>query len=452
MKAYHRRRRPIAGRLGNASIRLWESLEDGSLLAGGVDVGRIVAVAGAPVYIYDAEVMRGRYAVLRKALPSWVNILYSVKANPNLAVVRLFKKEGAGAEVSSLHELMTAIEAKVPRGMISFAGPGKSDEEINLAVSSRIGIINVESATELDRVFKAAKALGKKPSVAIRLNLEYQKGKTGSGHVMAGGASKLGADPDQAEDLALKASGSPLVDFLGFHLFPGTGILDAETLGGAYQALARFALEFAGRKRIPIKYINFGGGLGVPYKDEEDPLDITSVGRAVKGACSGLQKSRWFSGAAYFMEPGRYLAGPGGVYVCSIRDIKTSGGKTFVITDGGIHHALIPIVMNKWFPTAMVERMNEPHNVKVTVAGPLCATPDQFSRDVFLPAPRLGDLVGVFNSGAYGYSASMLGFLSHTAPAEVLADRGRVFLIRGRTAPSMGILKRIRVLGRRHSH
>ena len=406
---------------------------------------RIVRAAGSPAYIYDAEVMRRQYRRLGKALPKSFRLFYSIKANPNLSVVKVFKKLGAGAEVASAHELMTVLKAGVSRGAIAYAGPGKTDAEIELAVTSRIGAINVESATEFERIVAAAERTREKANVAIRLNLDYYHDDGAGGHVMAGGARKFGVDPDMAEKLAIRAVKEKWVRLVGFHLFPGTGIMNPQILAGSYKALADYALRLAEKHQTRISYLNFGGGLGIPYKDGEPELDIHATTAVLKDTAKELRRSKWFKETMFVMEPGRYLVGPSGVYISSVIDVKTSRGKTYVITDGGIHHALIPIVMNKSFPTALVNRMGEKADTVVRVGGPLCATPDQFSREVMLPAPKIGDLLGIFNSGAYGYSASMLGFLSHTAPAEALVDDGRVYIIRERQAPVMGAKKRLKI-------
>ncbi|MDH4183911.1 MAG: alanine racemase [Nitrospinota bacterium] len=416
-----------------------------SLLADGVAVERIVAKTGSPVYVYDASVMARQFGALAGAVPRGFRIFYSIKANPNLAVVKIFRELGCGAEVASAHELMTALAAGVPKADIIYAGPGKSPQEIELAVQDGIGAINAESATEVERIIATAEALGKKANVAIRINLDYTHDDGEGGHVMAGGPRKFGVDAEAAPALARRLIEAGHTRFVGFHLFPGTGIMDPRILQGAHTALARFCLKMAEELQTPIKYVNFGGGLGIPYRDGEPELDIAQVGAALGQAADLLRQSPWFSGARFIMEPGRYLVGPSGVYVSTITDVKVSRGKTYAVTDGGIHHALIPIVMNKNYPTALVNRMDEPPQTQVRVGGPLCATPDQFSRDVTLPTPRLGDLVGIFNSGAYGLTAGMNAFLSHPTPAEALVDNRRVYLIRPRQAPQMGIKERIRL-------
>jgi len=408
-------------------------------------VDRIVRAAGSPVYIYDVQIMRSQYARLARALPRGFRIFYSVKANPNLSVIKVFKKLGAGAEVASGHELSAAMTAGVSRASMAYAGPGKTEEEIAQAVQSGLAAINVESATELERVILAARRFRKKANVAFRLNLDYTHDDGEGGHVMAGGPRKFGVDPELAEELTKRAIEEKMIRFVGYHLFPGTGILKPGVLAGAHKALAEYALRLAESLQTPIGYLNFGGGLGIPYKDGEPELDVKAVGAGLKGAVKGLRRSRWFRQTMFVMEPGRYLAGPSGVYVSTVIDVKASRGKTYLVTDGGIHHALTPIVMNKNFPTALVNRMGEKADTIVRVGGPLCATPDQFSREVALPAPRIGDLLGIFNSGAYGYSASMLAFLSHTTPAEALVDNGRAYIIRERRAPEMGVRKKLKV-------
>jgi len=273
------------------------------------------------------------------------------------------------------------------------------------------------------------------------VNVEAATGE-GAGEIMTGGARKFGTDSSRLAPLVKRALASRQINLLGFHCYAGTGIRDAKRLVAAYEAFARWAEAFARRNKVSVRVLNFGGGLGVPYADDESELDTKALGAALAAIHARLSRSPYFDKVRFILEPGRHLTGPAGVYVMRVTDMKVSHGKRYVITDGGIHHALLPIVMNKRYPTALVNKMNRRAAGWYTIAGPLCAAADQFSREVSLPRPRIGDYVGVFNSGAYGYSAGMLAFLSHPAPAEVLALGGAAFLIRERRAPDMGIAPR----------
>lgn len=412
----------------------------GWLRIGGVSLGSIVRRVGTPLYVYDARIMAEQYARLRAAMPEAVSLHFAVKANPNITVARLFRELGAGAEIASAAELEACLAAGFKPRDIIYAGPGKGEEELRLAVRHGIGSINVESATELERVIAIARDLKRKrpQGVCLRVNVEAATGE-GAGEIMTGGARKFGTDSSRIAPLVNKALAARRINFLGFHCYAGTGIRDANRLVAAYEAFARWAEAFARRKKLAIQVLNFGGGLGVPYADDESELDTNALGAALSGIHARLARSQNFEKARFILEPGRHLVGPAGVYVMRVTDLKVSHGRQYVITDGGIHHALLPIVMNKRYPTALVNRMDRRAAAACTIAGPLCAAADQFSREVSLPRPRIGDYVGVFNSGAYGYSAGMLAFLSHPTPAEVLALGGAAWLIRERRAPDMGV-------------
>lgn len=419
----------------------------GELTPGGVSIRAVAERAGTPFYIYDADIMRRQYARLSGVLPESVSIHFSIKSNPNIAVARVFKNLGAGVEVASEGELKLALDAGFAPGKIIFAGPGKNEKEIRLAVKNKIGCINIESATELDRVLNAVGARrGSKTvnpaRIAFRINPSFGvPGET----IMIGGPRKFGFDDDAVEPMVRKALSDERLDVLGFHCFAGTQILNSRTLTSVYEAFSRWAVETAGRLDFDVRLLNFGGGLGIPFSEKERELDAGLLGEGMKRITARLARSPNFRAARFIVEPGRYLTGPSGVYVSRVTDIKASRGVKYVITDGGVHHALLPIALNKNYPTAILNKMNRKPVGEYVIAGPLCTSMDQFSRKTILPRPQIGDLVGVFNSGAYGYSAGMLFFLSHRAPAEVLVDDGNAWIIRKPFRPGHGLDKPVRI-------
>ena len=420
--------------------------KEGRLNVQGIDIADIAQKLGSPFYLYDASIMRRSYKTLKSALePSATAIYYSLKANPNMAVADIFRKIGAGCEVASAEELKIAIAAGFSPQKIIFAGPGKSEQELALAVKNNIGAINVESATEFDRIVKIAsrKKKGfKKVKVAFRVNLDIEVASD-SGIIMLGSGQKFGITEKELLPLVKKAVASPVVEFIGFHCFAGTQITKTSTLASIYKKFARWAKTFADKNGVTIKYLNFGGGLGIPFTDTQSELNVTLLGKALAAIKRDLLSSPHFTDVKFVVEPGRYLVGPSGVYVARITDIKASGKKRFVITDGGIHHALIPIVMNKNYPTYTINRLDEPRRTTCQIVGPLCSSADQLSRTVKIPEPKTGDLIGIFNSGAYGYTAGMLYFLSHPTPAEALIDNKKLFLIRARKNADRGILREL---------
>lgn len=419
----------------------------GELTPGGVSIRAVAEEAGTPFYIYDAAIMLRQYALLSGAMPETVSIHFSVKSNPNISVARVFRNLGAGAEVASEGELKLALAAGFTPEKIIFAGPGKNEREIRLAVKNEIGCINVESETELGRVLNAVDArrgskTAKPARIAFRINPSFDiPGET----IMIGGPRKFGFDDDMVDRVASAALSDGRLDVLGFHCFAGTQILNWRTLTGVYDGFSRWAVETARRLDFNVRLLNFGGGLGIPFSEKEQELDTDFLGAGMKRITARLARSSNFRDVRFIVEPGRYLTGPSGIYVSAVTDIKTSCGVKYVITDGGIHHALLPIALNKNYPTAILNKMNRKPAGEYVIAGPLCASSDQFSRKTLLPRPEIGDLVGVFNSGAYGYSAGMLFFLSHKTPAEVLIDDRKAWIIRKPFQPGHGLDKPVRI-------
>lgn len=420
--------------------------KNGRLTIGGFDVTDAVKKLGSPFYIYDASIMRRQYKAVKAGLAqASAHIHYSIKANPNKAVAAVFARMGAGVEVASAQELKVALAAGFAPSKIIFAGPGKSDDELKLAIDKKIGLINVESAVEFDRIVAIAeKKKNQKVAIAFRVNLDIDI-ETRQGKIMLGGAQKFGIDEEALLPLVKKAIAHPSIDFAGFHCFAGTQITDTRALSTVYRSFAKWAKNFAAKNNIAIKSLNFGGGMGIPFIDTDSELSVNSLGKTLCAIRKDLQNSPEFKRVKFLVEPGRYLVGPSGVYVTRITDIKSSAGSCFIITDGGIHHALIPIVMNKNYPTHLINKLDKPRRTTCTVVGPLCSSADQLSRPVKIPKPEIGDLLGIFNSGAYGYTAGMLYFLSHPTPAEALVDNKKLYLIRASKNPDHGVMQKLSI-------
>jgi diaminopimelate decarboxylase len=227
----------------------------------------------------------------------------------------------------------------------------------------------------------------------------------------------------------------PFLVFRGIHLFAGTQILDAAVLTTQYRKALeigrRIAIEFG----CPIHTIDFGGGLGIPYFAGDQPLDLAQLRSSLKSLRSEIENEPSFAGTEFMIEPGRFLVGEAGIYVARINDIKISRGKTFLVLDGGMNHHMaasgnLGQTIKRNYPVALLNKMSEPAKETVDVVGPLCTPLDVLARNVSLPHPEVGDLFGVFQSGAYGRSASVIQFLSHAAPPEILVKGKSAFLIR----------------------
>lgn len=390
------------------------------LLVGGQPLSRLAARVGrTPFYAYDRALIARRVAYLRSCLPAAVKLHYAMKANPFPAVVGLLAGLVDGIDVASAGELMVALDAGAPAQEISFAGPGKTDAELRRAVAAGV-LVNVESARELEVLAEASASLGVPARVAVRVNPDFEL--KGSGMRMGGGPKQFGVDADQAPAL-LRRVGELGLAFEGFHIFAGSQNLRAESICEAQRKSFELACRLAAEAPGPVRFLNLGGGFGIPYFPGEQPLDLAPIADNLHALVSAAATDLPL--ASIVIELGRYFVGEAGVYVARVIDRKVSRGHVFLVTDGGLHHHLAASgnfgqVIRKNYPVAIGNRMAQPASENVSVVGPLCTPLDLLADRMDLPAAAVGDLVVVYQSGAYGPSASPQAFLGHPACAEVL--------------------------------
>jgi diaminopimelate decarboxylase len=390
------------------------------LTVDGRPLADIVAEAGrVPLYIYSRRYMSERVAALRAALPGEVHLHYAMKANPMPQVVQHFAQLVDGIDVASGRELQVALDAGAAPDSISFAGPGKAVAELAQAVRAGI-VINAESETELTRLASLAAEMGVRPRVALRVNPDFEL--KASGMKMGGGPKQFGIDAERIPDVLRQLAGAAL-EFVGFHIFSGSQNLRAEAIVEAQQKALQLAIELARSAPAPVRILNVGGGFGIPYFPGEQPLDIAPIAanlaHLVQQASSALPQAR------LVIELGRYLVGESGIYVCRVTDRKISRGQVFLITDGGLHHHLSASgnfgqVLRKNYPVVVGNRVRGTTRENASVVGPLCTPLDLLAHRADLARADIGDLIVILQSGAYGLSASPLGFLSHPEPAEIL--------------------------------
>jgi diaminopimelate decarboxylase len=406
------------------------------LSVGEVRVSTLANAYGTPLFVYDRGVMDQKWALLRDALPSRFSICYSVKANPNRTILQYFLAKGAGLEIASAGEFCQALSAGCAPEKIFFAGPGKTETELELVISKGIGEIHLESVREAERVAAIAQNRRMRARVALRVN--PSSGAEGGAMRMGGGRpAAFGVDEEILEKVLDHLWSLNALDFCGIHLFTGTQILDHQILVGQYQKGLEIAGRVAARLTSPLRTVDFGGGLGIPYFTHEQQLDTMKLKEALDDLMKTVENDPLFTGTQFMVEPGRYLVGEAGVYVTRVNDIKVSRGKKFLIVDGGMHHQLaasgnLGQTIKRNYPVALLGRLAQPETEPVDVVGPLCTPLDVLARGANLPRAEVGDLIGVFQSGAYGRSASPLGFLSHPAPPEVWVEGGTHYLIRRR--------------------
>lgn len=393
---------------------------DGCLHVGGLPVTRLAQRVGrTPFYAYDRKILSDRVRQVRDSLPKSVRLHYSMKANPMPALVQHMAALVDGIDVASGGELKVALDAGMAPAHISFAGPGKSVAELAQAVAAGVQI-HAESERELGLLARIGADLGIAPQVVIRVNPDFEL--KGSGMRMGGGAKQFGID---AEDMprVLALSQQLGLDVLGFHIFSGSQSLKAEAIAEAQTQTFALARELAQHCVQPPRVLNIGGGFGIPYFPGEAPLDLAPIAANLRHELSRLQYA--LPQAEVVIELGRYLVGEAGVYITRVVDRKVSRGQVFLITDGGLHHHLAASgnfgqVIRKNYPVAIANRMDSSDTEVASVVGPLCTPLDLLADKMELPRAGVDDLVVVFQSGAYGLSASPGGFLSHPDALEVL--------------------------------
>lgn len=415
----------LVARLGGAP--------SGELQVGEVTVSQLAQRFGTPFYVYSGDVALEQVARVRRALGPEIDLYFSVKANPSLGICQLLARSGIGAEVASGGELALASRAGFSGERILFAGPGKTDRELALAATTGIQAINVESAGELERLAAMARRTGRRMDVGLRVNPSASL--AGANMRMGGGSQQFGIDEEDVPALVERYREHDVVRIVGLHVYTGTQVFDVDRLLAQWDATLTLAATLAQLLGHPFAFVDLGGGFGVPYFENTPELDLDVLGEEGRALVTRASRDARFAGTRFLVELGRYLLAPAGVYVTRVVDVKSSRGKAYAVSDGGMNHHTMATgnfgqVFRKPYPVAVANRLNEARDRRTSVVGPCCTPLDVLGQDLELPEARVGDLVGVFYSGAYGYSASSLAFLSHPTPAEILVWRGGTYALR----------------------
>jgi len=392
---------------------------DGMLLIAGRRADALVAEAGdTPLFVYDLDMVEAKIGCFRSAFPS-IHLHYAIKANPYGPLVRHIAARVDGLDIASGGELRYALEAGADPAVISFAGPGKRDADLEAAIAAGI-TLNCESEGEAERAFAIGMRLGRRPRLAVRVNPDFEI--KGSGMRMGGGAKPFGVDAARVPALVrriIEAGG----EWRGFHIFAGSQALDAGALIEAQRATLALAGALAEAAGAPPPLVNLGGGFGIPYFHGEQPLDVEAVGAALEHELK--KRPQILENTEFAIELGRWLVGECGVYLTRIVDRKESHGKTFLVTDGGMQHQLAASgnfgqVVRRNYPVAIASHFRAPaEEEEATIVGCLCTPLDRLGDDLALPRAGPGNLVAVFLAGAYGLSASPQAFLAQQAAREM---------------------------------
>ncbi|MCK0128245.1 pyridoxal-dependent decarboxylase, exosortase A system-associated [Erythrobacter sp. F6033] len=393
---------------------------DGELAIAGRKASELVKLAGrTPLFVYSRERLSARMAELRAALPSRIGVNYAIKANPHPEVIRHMEPLVDGFDIASSGELAMTEAAGIDAKRVSFAGPGKRDDELEAAISAGV-TLNCESEGEAKRSLTIAHRIGKTPRIAIRVNPSFEL--KGSGMKMGGGAKQFGVDADKVPALARKiiAQGA---EWRGLHIFTGSQALNADAIIEAQGNVLNLAAELAREIGVPLPKLNMGGGLGIPYFPGDEPVDLRAIGSALHDHVADLPAE--LVETELCLELGRFLVGQAGVYLCRVIDRKESHGTTYLVTDGGLHHQLAAsgnfgTVVRRNYPVAIASRFDAEADDVVNVVGCLCTPLDRLADLAHLPRADVGDLVAVFCAGAYGATSSPSAFLGHGAAEELL--------------------------------
>ena len=395
-------------------------LSEDCLQIGGMSLNRLAERIGiTPFYAYDRQLITDRIALLRKHLPTEVQIHYAMKANPMPAVVQHLANIVDGIDVASVGELRVALDTPILPDQISFAGPGKKDTELSCAIASGI-TLNMESEQEMERIAVLGQHLGICPKVAIRVNPDFEL--KSSGMKMSGGAKQFGVDAERVPSMLVRMSELKL-NFEGFHIFCGSQNLNTAAIQEAQEKTLQLGLLLSKQAPYPVRLLNIGGGFGVPYFPGDKILDLESICKNLHRLIDETKKHAPDTKIA--IELGRYIVAESGIYVCRVLERKISRGRVFLVTDGGLHHHLAASgnfgqIIRKNYPVVVGNKVVGNERENVSVVGPLCTPLDLLADEVEMAKADAGDLIVVFQSGAYGLTASPTAFLNHPAPIEVL--------------------------------
>ena len=394
---------------------------ENELYAEEVPVRQIARKVGTPFYLYSAATLRRHYRVFDQAFKTLPHLVcYAVKANSNLAVLRLLAREGAGADIVSGGELFRALKAGIPAEKIVFSGVGKTAREIRLALKAGILMFNVESLEELKSIARIARKMGKKAPIAIRVNPDVNP-KTHP-YISTGlKENKFGLDVETAFKAYQLAKEDPYLEIVGIDCHIGSQLTQLSPFVEALRRIKAFLKRLA-TVGISVRYLDLGGGLGIVYGEEEPPPPE-------KYAQALIEELNDLS-VTLILEPGRVLVGNAGILVTKVLYYKETPAKKFLIVDAGMNDLLRPAFYQAYHEIIPVLKKERP-SIVADVVGPICETGDFLARERELPLVKPGELLAVMSAGAYGFVMAS-NYNSRPRPAEVMVNGGEFYVVRRR--------------------
>jgi len=397
-------------------------IKSGEFIFDGLTLEELLRDRKTPLYAYSADVIRQKYQKLKSNFPNF-DIFYSFKPNPNPGVAAILRNEGAHAEVSSAGELRSALKAGFKPESIIFVAPAKTEGEIELAVREGIYALVSDSRYEIELIDKIALEQGKYIRVLLRINT--LEGPSTATEKMVGGPGKFGFDEEQVLS-ELSGLSPKAVRISGIQVYAASQVMDAVALALHIENVVGLALRIKESLGIEIEAVDFGGGFGVPYGSEPE-LNLSLIAET---AAELFEKHKdELPGCRFILEIGRYLVAECGIFITKVLRIKESRGTGFVVCDGGMNCFSRPAFMHVNHPVKILNKFNDENGKPYTICGPCCTPLDVIGEQVGIPEPGIGDIVGVFNAGAYGYTMSMLHFISFDLPDEILVDNGKAIML-----------------------
>lgn len=385
---------------------------------------------GTPVYVYEKEIVFSQFEKLKNCLPEEFQIFYSMKANPLIGLCQLFKRMGSGIEAASPGELHTALAAGFPPERIIFTSPGKTQEELEYAIETGIFSITIECLEEARIINRIALKMSRKVDICIRINPNFDV--SGSGLKMSGVPTQFGIDQAQMDETFQLLNSLTNVNVIGVHIYTGTQVLNAHNIVLNMEQIILLALELSERYSFELKFLDLGGGFGIPYFKGEEHLDLDTL-RSELAVLWEKYKGR-LTKTKVAVESGRFLTAEAGTYLIKVLYQKECKGRKYAVCDGGSNHHASSAFLGRYirnnFPMHVVNKTD--NEEEVNIVGPLCTPTDVIGQTVMLPGIAPGDIIAVEKSGAYGMTQSPVLFLSHPLAAEVLYDTGRTTILRER--------------------
>lgn len=387
---------------------------------------------GTPLYLFDGDKIEETYRMMKDSFSNKIDLFYSVKANPTLAVCQILQKNGCGIEVASKGELRLALEAGFLPDKMLFSGPGKLESEIEFALEQEICAVIAESFQEIELISRLAEKRGKIVNIGVRINPSYESVQKNPVLSMMGRGTQFGVDKNELEKILPYIQKQKYLNLMCFHIYSGSQIFDYHVAASYLREAVQMVLDVIHTYNLDISLLDFGGGFGVSYDGKKEDFDFPSFAAEVEQLIG--ENPELTAGRKIAFESGRFLTARAGFFLTQVQYRKEINGSTFLIMDAGMNQNALATFREKRIRTnfSMHIISNQNPEETVSVAGPLCTPDDVLGRNVSINRSDRGDILCIPNSGAYGISFSPFEFLGHPRPEEVLVYHGTEYVARER--------------------